>query len=185
MWVFCFSGDGLRSPKLTTAGALLSGENPAGLSSVPARWDVPEASGAEVALLSVPGTGCIWCPGYLSQLLTFPNLLIWLTPSLLFLFPFVLMMPQLSGAGETPAYHYGTHYSSAMIVASYLVRMEPFTQIFLRLQVGKTQILNFYHSNSVYFHLKSSFLKKNVTLEGALWSFSSDKLVIQSWAESC
>ncbi|MED6253075.1 WD repeat and FYVE domain-containing protein 3 [Ameca splendens] len=37
--------------------------------------------------------------------------------------------------GETPAYHYGTHYSSAMIVASYLVRMEPFTQIFLRLQV--------------------------------------------------
>lgn len=45
------------------------------------------------------------------------------------------MMPQLSGAGETPAYHYGTHYSSAMIVASYLVRMEPFTQIFLRLQV--------------------------------------------------
>uniref|UniRef100_A0A8C1A0U4 WD repeat and FYVE domain containing 3 n=1 Tax=Cyprinus carpio carpio TaxID=630221 RepID=A0A8C1A0U4_CYPCA len=39
-------------------------------------------------------------------------------------------------SGETPAYHYGTHYSSAMIVASYLVRMEPFTQIFLRLQGG-------------------------------------------------
>ncbi|XP_028851764.1 WD repeat and FYVE domain-containing protein 3 isoform X2 [Denticeps clupeoides] len=38
--------------------------------------------------------------------------------------------------GETPAYHYGTHYSSAMIVASYLVRMEPFTQTFLRLQGG-------------------------------------------------
>ncbi|XP_041084029.1 WD repeat and FYVE domain-containing protein 3 isoform X2 [Polyodon spathula] len=38
--------------------------------------------------------------------------------------------------GETPAYHYGTHYSSAMIVASYLLRMEPFTQIFLRLQGG-------------------------------------------------
>ncbi|KAL4623281.1 WD repeat and FYVE domain-containing protein 3-like isoform X1 [Arapaima gigas] len=38
--------------------------------------------------------------------------------------------------GETPAYHYGTHYSSAMIVASFLVRMEPFTQIFLRLQGG-------------------------------------------------
>ena len=30
----------------------------------------------------------------------------------------------------------GTHYSSAMIVASYLVRLEPFTQIFLRLQGG-------------------------------------------------
>jgi len=40
--------------------------------------------------------------------------------------------------GETPPYHYGTHYSSAMIVASYLVRMEPFTQTFLRLQVNFT-----------------------------------------------
>ena len=38
--------------------------------------------------------------------------------------------------GETPPYHYGTHYSSAMIVASYLLRREPFTQIFLRLQGG-------------------------------------------------
>ena len=38
--------------------------------------------------------------------------------------------------GETPPYHYGTHYSSAMIIASYLVRMEPFTQTFLKLQVG-------------------------------------------------
>ena len=37
---------------------------------------------------------------------------------------------------ETPPYHYGTHYSSAMIVASYLLRLEPFTQIFLRLQGG-------------------------------------------------
>ncbi|XP_025205063.1 WD repeat and FYVE domain-containing protein 3 [Melanaphis sacchari] len=38
--------------------------------------------------------------------------------------------------GETPPYHFGTHYSSAMIVCSYLVRMEPFTQHFLRLQGG-------------------------------------------------
>ena len=37
--------------------------------------------------------------------------------------------------GETPPCHYGTHYSSAMIVASYLIRLEPFTQHFLRLQV--------------------------------------------------
>lgn len=37
---------------------------------------------------------------------------------------------------DTPAYHYGTFYSSAMIVASYLVRIEPFTQHFLRLQGG-------------------------------------------------
>ncbi|XP_054166813.1 WD repeat and FYVE domain-containing protein 3-like [Oppia nitens] len=33
-------------------------------------------------------------------------------------------------------YHYGTFYSSAMIVASYLVRMEPFAQHFLSLQGG-------------------------------------------------
>lgn len=31
---------------------------------------------------------------------------------------------------------YGTHYSSAMIVLSYLVRTEPFTQQFLKLQGG-------------------------------------------------
>ncbi|KAL5107634.1 WD repeat and FYVE domain-containing protein 3 [Taenia crassiceps] len=39
-------------------------------------------------------------------------------------------------SGETPPYHYGTHYSSAMIVASYLVRMEPFSQHFIKLQGG-------------------------------------------------
>jgi hypothetical protein len=39
-------------------------------------------------------------------------------------------------SGETLPYHYGTHYSSAMIVASYLLRMEPFAEIFLRLQGG-------------------------------------------------
>lgn len=39
-------------------------------------------------------------------------------------------------SGETPPYHYGTHYSSAMIVASYLVRMEPFAQHFIKLQVS-------------------------------------------------
>ncbi|XP_050083063.1 WD repeat and FYVE domain-containing protein 3 isoform X2 [Anopheles aquasalis] len=38
--------------------------------------------------------------------------------------------------GDTPPYHYGTHYSSAMIVCAYLVRLEPFTQHFLRLQGG-------------------------------------------------
>lgn len=38
--------------------------------------------------------------------------------------------------GETPPYHYGSHYSSAMIVASYLIRLEPFAQLFLRLQGG-------------------------------------------------
>ena len=34
-----------------------------------------------------------------------------------------------------PACHYGTHYSSAMIVCSYLIRLEPFTKQYLQLQV--------------------------------------------------
>ena len=37
---------------------------------------------------------------------------------------------------DTPPYHYGTHYSSAMIVCSFLVRLEPFTSNFLKLQGG-------------------------------------------------
>eukprot|EP00731_Ephydatia_muelleri_P004883 Em0002g1059a len=37
---------------------------------------------------------------------------------------------------NTPPYHYGTHYSSAMGVAGYMIRMEPFTQYFLKLQGG-------------------------------------------------
>ena len=41
----------------------------------------------------------------------------------------------ISGEG-IPPFYYGTHYSSAMIVASYLIRMEPFTGHFIKLQVG-------------------------------------------------
>ncbi|CEF59316.1 Blue cheese [Strongyloides ratti] len=37
---------------------------------------------------------------------------------------------------ETPPYMYGTHYSSAMIVLSFMVRVEPFTTQFLKLQGG-------------------------------------------------
>ena len=42
---------------------------------------------------------------------------------------------------NTPPYYYGTHYSSAMIVASYLIRMEPFTQHFLKLQVELEELI--------------------------------------------
>jgi hypothetical protein len=38
--------------------------------------------------------------------------------------------------GESEPYYYGTHYSSAMIVSSFLVRLEPFTDYFLKLQGG-------------------------------------------------
>nr|ODN91829.1 hypothetical protein L203_01081 [Cryptococcus depauperatus CBS 7841] len=37
--------------------------------------------------------------------------------------------------GEKP-FHYGTHYSSSMIVCGYLIRLSPFTEIFLALQGG-------------------------------------------------
>lgn len=39
------------------------------------------------------------------------------------------------GDGTTP-FHYGTHYSSAMIVVGYLVRLRPFTESYLDLQGG-------------------------------------------------
>nr|XP_018262052.1 uncharacterized protein I303_05067 [Kwoniella dejecticola CBS 10117]OBR84210.1 hypothetical protein I303_05067 [Kwoniella dejecticola CBS 10117] len=39
------------------------------------------------------------------------------------------------GVGEKP-FHYGTHYSSSMIVCGFMIRMSPFTEIFLALQGG-------------------------------------------------
>ncbi|CAN3353477.1 beige protein homolog 1 [Diutina catenulata] len=41
------------------------------------------------------------------------------------------------GDDESPPFHYGTHYSSAMIVSSYLIRCQPFVQSYLLLQGGK------------------------------------------------
>ncbi|KAJ8146737.1 hypothetical protein OY671_000233 [Metschnikowia pulcherrima] len=38
---------------------------------------------------------------------------------------------------DAPPFHYGTHYSSAMIVTSYLIRLKPFVQSYLLLQGGK------------------------------------------------
>lgn len=38
---------------------------------------------------------------------------------------------------EMKPFHYGTHYSSAMVVSTYLMRLKPFTDSFLLLQDGK------------------------------------------------
>lgn len=38
---------------------------------------------------------------------------------------------------SAPPFHYGTHYSSAMIVTSYLIRLKPYVQSYLLLQGGK------------------------------------------------
>ena len=40
------------------------------------------------------------------------------------------------GDDTSTAFHYGTHYSSAMIVTSYLIRLRPYTQSYLLLQGG-------------------------------------------------
>ncbi|CEL03078.1 Putative Beige/beach domain protein [Aspergillus calidoustus] len=40
------------------------------------------------------------------------------------------------GDGDSPPFHYGTHYSSAMIVSSYLIRLQPFVKAYLLLQGG-------------------------------------------------
>jgi hypothetical protein len=40
----------------------------------------------------------------------------------------------LEGVGEQP-FHYGTHFSSSMIVCHFLIRVEPYTHMFKTLQV--------------------------------------------------
>lgn len=44
---------------------------------------------------------------------------------------------QSLGDENAPPFHYGTHYSSAMIVASFLIRLKPYVQSYLLLQGGK------------------------------------------------
>jgi hypothetical protein len=48
---------------------------------------------------------------------------------------FAMRYKSLAEIGESP-FHYGTHYSSAMIVSSYLIRLPPFVQSFILLQGG-------------------------------------------------
>lgn len=45
----------------------------------------------------------------------------------------------LQGVGEVP-FHYGTHFSSSMIVCHFLIRMEPFTHMFKTLQVSSSVV---------------------------------------------
>lgn len=50
------------------------------------------------------------------------------------------------GDENAPAFHYGTHYSSAMIVSSYLIRLQPFVKSYLLLQGG-----TFDHADRLFF----------------------------------
>ncbi|KAF2398110.1 beach-domain-containing protein [Trichodelitschia bisporula] len=52
-----------------------------------------------------------------------------------------------------PPFHYGTHYSSAMIVASYLIRLQPFVQSYLLLQGG-----SFDHADRLFYSIEKAWL---------------------------
>lgn len=53
---------------------------------------------------------------------------------------------------NAPPFHYGTHYSSAMIVTSYLVRLQPFVQSFLLLQGG-----SFDHADRMFHSIEQAW----------------------------
>lgn len=54
--------------------------------------------------------------------------------------------------GTTPAFHYGTHYSSAMIVTSYLIRLQPFVRSYLLMQGG-----NFDHPDRLFYSMEKAW----------------------------
>ena len=58
---------------------------------------------------------------------------------------------EMSDSG-TPAFHYGTHYSSAMIVTSYLIRLQPFVKSYLLLQGG-----TFDHPDRMFFSIEQAW----------------------------
>ncbi|XP_040571117.1 neurobeachin isoform X5 [Lepeophtheirus salmonis] len=53
---------------------------------------------------------------------------------------------------QIPPFHYGTHYSTSAFVLNYLIRLEPFTSLFLALQGGK-----FDHPNRIFSSIKTSW----------------------------
>jgi hypothetical protein len=64
---------------------------------------------------------------------------------------FNMRYESLAEIGETP-FHYGTHYSSAMIVSSYLIRLPPFVQSFILLQGG-----TFDHPDRLFFSIEGAW----------------------------
>ncbi|GAB1311754.1 Beige protein-like 1 [Madurella fahalii] len=64
---------------------------------------------------------------------------------------FAMRHRSLAEIGETP-FHYGTHYSSAMIVSSYLIRLPPFVQSFILLQGG-----TFDHPDRLFFSIEGAW----------------------------
>ena len=56
------------------------------------------------------------------------------------------------GDHNAPPFHYGTHYSSAMIVTSYLIRLQPFVKSYLLLQGG-----NFDHADRMFYSISKAW----------------------------
>lgn len=56
------------------------------------------------------------------------------------------------GDDNSPPFHYGTHYSSAMIVTSYLIRLQPFVKSYLLLQGG-----NFDHADRLFYSVEKAW----------------------------
>ena len=59
---------------------------------------------------------------------------------------------------NTLAFHYGTHYSSAMIVTSYLIRLQPFVKSYLLLQGG-----TFDHPDRMFFSIEQAWRSSSRT----------------------
>lgn len=53
---------------------------------------------------------------------------------------------------NAPPFHYGTHYSTAMIVTSYLIRLQPFVQSYLLLQGG-----SFDHPDRLFYSIEKTW----------------------------
>ena len=56
------------------------------------------------------------------------------------------------GDQNAPPFHYGTHYSSAMIVTGYLIRLQPFVQSYLLLQGG-----SFDHPDRLFYSIEKAW----------------------------
>ncbi|OAX79358.1 hypothetical protein ACJ72_06324, partial [Emergomyces africanus] len=56
------------------------------------------------------------------------------------------------GDHNAPPFHYGTHYSSAMIVTSYLIRLQPFVKSYLLLQGG-----TFDHADRLFYSIPKTW----------------------------
>ena len=56
------------------------------------------------------------------------------------------------GDDDAPPFHYGTHYSSAMIVSSYLIRLQPFVKSYLLLQGG-----TFDHADRLFYSIRKAW----------------------------